>query len=88
MNPGGSPSDLIIYSQGSNLNIGQHTEFRAAFWGPDTDILIENNTDVYGSLIGGSFTMENSACVHYDRSLSKIKGLNVIGMKLVAWRQY
>ncbi|MCH9032802.1 MAG: hypothetical protein IIB00_11175, partial [candidate division Zixibacteria bacterium] len=88
LNPGGSPGDFIIYSQGSTLNISQHTEFRAAFWGPETNILIENNTEVYGSFIGKSFTMENSACVHYDRSLVKIKGSDVLGMEMIAWKQY
>ncbi|UCC43714.1 MAG: hypothetical protein JSU65_11385 [Candidatus Zixiibacteriota bacterium] len=87
LNPGGSPSDLLIYSQGTELNIGQSTEIRAAFWGPTTAISIQQNTDVYGSFVGQSILMQNSTCVHYDRSLREITSDKISEMIVVAWRE-
>lgn len=87
VNPYGSTSSLQIYSTGTELNLGQHTEFHGAFWGPNTAISIEQNTDVYGSMIGESIFLANSACVHYDRSLSKITTSTVKGMEIIAWRE-
>ena len=88
LNPDGIPSDFLIYSKGDQLTLGNSMEFRAAFWGPETDISISNNTDVYGSLVGASISIANSACIHYDRSLLEISGLTPIGMNMVAWKQY
>jgi len=87
VNPGGSPTDLLFYSQGSQLSIGEHTEFRAAFWGPNADISVEQNTDVYGSLVGASIQILNSACIHYDRSLQTLTRGNPTGVVIVAWRE-
>lgn len=87
INPGGSPSDFIIYSQGDELNINQGTEFRAAFWGPNTDIKVEQNTDVYGALSGQTIRIVNSACIHYDRSLFGFQRKEIETVEQVAWRQ-
>ncbi len=87
VNSGGSASDLTIYSLGSVLNLGQHTELVAAFYGPTTDITIDNNTAVYGSLIGASVSISNSACIHFDRSLLKLMQTEITRMAIVAWRE-
>ena len=87
VNSGGSASDLTIYSQGTNLLLGQHTELVAAFYGPTTDIIIDNNTNIYGSFIGASVNVSNSACVHFDRSLLKLIQTEIERMEIVAWRQ-
>lgn len=87
VNSGGSASDLTIYSQGSTLALGQHTELVAAFYGPTTDIIVDNNTNIYGSLIGASVNISNSACVHFDRSLLKLIQTEITRMDIVAWRQ-
>jgi hypothetical protein len=87
INPGGQPANFQIYSQGTELNIGEHSEFRAAFWGPNADIHIEQNTDVYGALVGASLKVVNSACIHYDRSLLQIKRGSINKMVIVAWRE-
>ena len=87
INPGGTAADLIIYSQGTELNINNGTEFQAGFWGPDTYISIEQNTDVYGSIVGGVVSIANSACVHFDRKLLKYSKLILKEMAIVAWRE-
>lgn len=87
VNPDGSTSSLLIYSKGTELNLGQHTEFHGGFWGPNAVIDVEQNTDVYGSLVGSSVTIANSACVHFDRSLSKVTRDSVTGVQVIAWRE-
>lgn len=87
INPGGIPSDFFIYSKGTQLNINQGTEFRAAFWGPNANIKVEQNTSVYGALSGKSVRIVNSACIHYDRSLLRYTRDEIERMKMVAWRQ-
>ncbi len=87
VNFGGSATDITFYSQGSTLDLGQHTEFNGAFWGPTANINIDQNTNVYGSLIGASVTIANSACVHFDRSLLKLVATEITRMDIVAWRQ-
>ena len=87
INPAGSPADFLIYSKGTQLNINQGTEFRAAFWGPNTNIKIEQNTEVYGALSGKSVRIVNSACIHFDRSLLLYVRDEIESMQMVAWRQ-
>ncbi|MCH9025134.1 MAG: hypothetical protein IH931_07350 [candidate division Zixibacteria bacterium] len=87
INSGGSAADVTIYSQGSTLSLGQHTELVAAFYGPNTNIFVDNNTNIYGSMIGASVNISNSACVHFDRSLLKLIQTEITRMDIVAWRQ-
>ena len=87
VNHGGSATDLTVYSQGSLLELRNHTEFVGAFWGTNTNVFVENNTDVYGSIIGKSVNIENSACIHFDRSLLKLITTEIERMDIVAWRE-
>ena len=87
VNSGGSSSNMIVYSKGSELILGQHTEFHGAFWGPNTAIIVEQNTNIYGSFVGKRIKIANSACIHYDRSLSKYQRDSIGKPGIVAWRE-
>ena len=87
INPGGVPSNVQIFSKGTSLTLGQYVEFRAIFWGANTNITVSQNTSVYGSLTGKSVSIANSACVHFDRSLLKFVTKKIESMEMVAWRQ-
>ncbi len=87
VNAAGSPANLTIFSQGNSLMLGQSTELRAAFYGPNTEVTIDNNTDFYGSVVAGKVNMRNHSCFHYDRALSK-KAIGTTGnMLMVAWKE-
>ena len=87
VNASGSPANLTIFSQGNSLILGQSTELRAAFYGPSTEVIIDNNTDIYGSVVAGSVNMRNHSCFHYDRALAK-KAYGTTGrMLMVAWKE-
>ncbi|TET96097.1 MAG: hypothetical protein E3J26_01745 [Candidatus Zixiibacteriota bacterium] len=87
VNTSGSAYNMIIYSKGSELILGQHTEFHGAFWGPNTAIIVEQNTNIYGSFVGKRIKIANSACIHYDRSLSKYQKDSIGKPGIVAWRE-
>jgi Tfp pilus assembly protein PilX len=87
LNPGGAAGNVQIYSLGSSLFIGQSAEFRAAFWGPNAEVTIRNNTDVYGGIVGSKVVVDNHACFHYDRSLAQINLGKTGEMEMIAWRE-
>jgi hypothetical protein len=85
LNPGGPAANLIIYSKGTLFDVGNTVEFQAGFVGPYTDIVMDNNTEFYGGFVGKSVQIVNSACAHFDRSLSKIIRDEVVGYRKAAW---
>lgn len=86
-NDGGSPTALEIFSQYGSLTFKQDNTFYGTFYGPNADIQFDQTTQIYGSLIGNSLTMDRNACFHYDQSLSEIKFRSTGEMEAVAWRQ-
>lgn len=87
MNDGGNPLDFMIFSQGSALKFDQDNTFYGSFYGPNAHIQYDQTTQAYGSLVGGTIKLDQGACFHYDRSLSKYtKGTTGV-MQLVAWRE-
>ena len=87
INDGGSPRALEIFSQYGSLQFDQDNTFYGTFYGPNADIFYDQTTQVYGSLIGNSLTLDKNACFHYDQSLYEIKGRSTGEMEAVAWRQ-
>jgi len=87
MNAGGKPSDLMIYSQGSNLQFDQGNIFHGTFYGPDAHIQYDQTTQAFGSLVGDTVQLDKGACFHYDRNLAKIKKGTTGRMFKVAWRE-
>jgi hypothetical protein len=61
------PSQLLIYSKGSDLFVKNNAKLNCAFYGPSTNFTFENNADIRGSLVLGQATINNSTCIHFDR---------------------
>ncbi|MCH7691075.1 MAG: hypothetical protein IIA17_08530 [candidate division Zixibacteria bacterium] len=87
VNDGGAPKALEIFSQYGSLQFDQDNTFYGTFYGPNADIFYDQTTQVYGSLIGNSLTLDKNACFHYDQSLYDYKGRTTGEMEAVAWRQ-
>lgn len=87
VNSDGVPSQLIIYSSGDNLTIGQSTDLTAAFYGPDATFTLDNYTDFFGSVVAETIDFRNNVCFHYDRSLSQIEKGETGKLIVVAWRE-
>lgn len=88
LNPTESPASLQIFSTGGMYSMENDTEIWAAFYGPQADVVLMNSVEIYGSLVAGSISMINIACLHYDRSLKDINYGLTGEMEMVAWRQY
>lgn len=87
MNDGGSPSDLLIFSNGSSLQFDQNNKFYGAFYGPNAHVQYDQTTEVYGSLVANTLKLDQYACFHYDRNLAKIKKFKTGDMQMIAWRE-
>ncbi len=87
VNVGGAPSDLQIYSQNGSLDFTQSNVFYGTYYGPNGLIQFDQTSQVYGSIVGDSIKLDQGACFHYDRSLSKMRHGTTGEMKTVAWRQ-
>ena len=87
INAGGKPANLQIYSLGNKLTLENNTELRAAFYGPNTDVVIDNNTGFYGSVMARTVEMRNHSCFHYDRSLADLVTGETGELKMIAWKE-
>lgn len=87
MNADGDPDQLIIYSSGDLLELGNNTALTAAFFGPETDFILSNYTDFFGSVVADLIEFTNNVCFHYDRSLAQIEKGETGKMVVVAWRE-
>jgi len=88
MNNGGSPADLVIYSQGDGFTLSNDTKFYGSFYGPDAIFYVENNTDLYGSVVADAIVIENQACFHYDRDLRDFSRRSYDGsMSMPGWKE-
>ncbi|UCD64440.1 MAG: hypothetical protein JSW34_03130 [Candidatus Zixiibacteriota bacterium] len=87
INTDGAPGDLIIFSRGTSLDIGQSTEIYAAFYGPTVDVSMQNNSQFYGAIVCRTSSAINAACVHYDRALRDKEGGKTGVMRMIGWRQ-
>ncbi|UCD65070.1 MAG: hypothetical protein JSW34_06465 [Candidatus Zixiibacteriota bacterium] len=87
INPTQPASSLIINSQGDIHTMGQSIDIQAAFYSPAADIFIGDGCDFYGSIIGASVSMDNAACIHYDRALSEYPVSVTGAMLMISWRE-
>ena len=87
VNANGNPTDLLIYSTGDYLTLDQSVEFRAGFYGPNTEFTISQNTSLYGSIVAASVLLKQGSCIHYDRNLVEIERDQPNKISMVAWRQ-
>lgn len=86
INSGGSPRDFLIFSKGSQLKLENDSEFYGAFYGPNANFIIENNSNLYGSIVANSIKLENNACFHYDRKLGSYSKGTTGEINVIAWR--
>ncbi|UCE23563.1 MAG: hypothetical protein JSU74_09695 [Candidatus Zixiibacteriota bacterium] len=87
VNSTGVASDLLIFSSGSIHTVGMSIDIQAAFYGPDADVVINNGCEYYGSIIAGSVSIDNAACVHYDRALGTYPVSTTGEMIMIAWKE-
>lgn len=87
MNPGGAPSALTLFSQGSTFQMDDYSEFRGAVIGPDMQLQLQETVQAYGAMLMGQVDMRNNACFHHDRSLMDWANWWTGRYERVAWRE-
>ncbi|HEX2898002.1 MAG TPA: hypothetical protein VHP63_08140, partial [candidate division Zixibacteria bacterium] len=87
VNLGGSPSDLVIFSQGTAFSMFQNTAFYGAFYGPNATFKGRQDQELYGSIVANDISLHQNTCFHYDRDLGQYRHGTTGEMIKVAWRQ-
>lgn len=87
MNPGGAPSALALFSQGSTLQLDDYSEFRGAVIGPNMQLQLTDKVQVYGAAMMGQVSISNSGCFHYDRALMDYARGYTGRWEKIAWRE-
>lgn len=83
------PTRLKIYALDTcqNIDFKSSSVFYGAIYAPEADVHLYNSVDVYGSVVGNTFTQDVSAAFHYDASL-RDGTVNDEGMYFVVDRWY
>jgi choice-of-anchor A domain-containing protein len=69
----------------TDFQLKQGGAFYGAIYAPNASIQLYNGTEVYGSMIGGSFIQDQAGSFHYDASLREASA-NDEGVKFVVER--
>ncbi len=73
------PSKFIIYStyQGADgIKFNNNGNLHMAVYAPQTDVDVDNNTNIYGSLVGGTVNLAQNIQLHYDENLKNLSDTN------------
>jgi len=65
-------------------DIHNSLEFHGVYYGPNADIIIRADADIFGSVSGHSYDMKNSGFLHYDISLRDLSKYNT-GFGIDRW---
>ena len=70
------PSNLLVLSSyvstGDGITLGGGSDLYAGIYAPDCGIKLTGGADIFGSLIGRTFSMQGGAGMHYDEALGKV----------------
>ncbi len=76
INEDGVPENVVIYGTSNTDDIeikndldGDFTSINAVIFAPDSNIVLDNNAQLFGALIGDQVLLKNDAKIHFDESL-------------------
>ena len=69
----------------TSIDFKNSADFYGAIYAPNADILLRNGAQVYGAMVGKSFTQDVSGNFHYDMSLREVDP-SEIGVHMVIKR--
>jgi hypothetical protein len=85
------PAALRFYATGSGrqkVELKAKGDFYGVVYAPNADVLIHNSGDVYGAMVGDTFTMMNSGTFYYDAALKEVDTGSVgTEFKVTSWRE-
>lgn len=85
------PNNFIIYSNYTGPNgiiVSNNGSFYGSIYAPFTDVKLDNNTTVAGSIVGGTVTLDQNADVFFDEMLKEFIDFNQrSSLRLSNWRE-
>ncbi len=86
MNPGGKPSNFIIYSQ-ADFVLKNSGNIGAVFYNPAGSADLRNSGGYFGAIVANSIISHNSAFFHYDRSLADFELSGGADFEKAGWQE-
>lgn len=76
INRGGLPENMTIYATANSgkVELSNNAAVFAAIYAPETEVLLDNNSQLYGALVGASVEVNNNAKIHFDEALTTAGG--------------
>jgi len=76
INPNGEAGDLVVFGTASftNVQLNNDVIVKGAFYAPNAQVLMQRNTELFGSLITRQISLSNDAKLHYDEALGIVGG--------------
>ena len=65
----GIAKNLQVYMTGGTANITSYNDFYGVIYGPNTDMTLDGNADLFGAVVGKTLTVTGSGHAHYDEAL-------------------
>jgi Flp pilus assembly protein TadG len=63
------PANLVIYSEGLDLDVRGGAGFYGAIIAPDTDVTLSGTSDFFGTIVGLTVEIDGDTNIHVDESL-------------------
>lgn len=93
----GVPSDptqmLVLMTPTGDATLEQgtftgSTGFYGVLYGPESNIRITGNAEIFGSIIARSIDVQGSASIHYDEAVGRMNQItNTFSVTRIAWRE-
>ncbi len=94
LNNGGPPPNFAVFGCGAATDtwrFNNNSQSWGAFYAPDRDIVIENDSDIFGAVVGDMVTVYKGGTgpvsVHYDQALSSFNDAGARRQIPRAWAQ-
>ena len=80
-----SPSSQAIVE---DADLAGTTKFYGAMYGPNADIDIHGNAEIFGSIIARTVNVTGNAWIHYDEGLADLLTVaNTYTRQVISWRE-
>lgn len=83
------PENLKLYGLDTtaSLDFKNGSALYGVIYAPNADIVYHNSVDIYGSVVGNSMDIRNSATLYYDASLRDMTNDVLVSLKVGRWTE-
>lgn len=83
------PENFKLYCTDNctSLDFRNSSTIYGVIYAPEADVIFHNSIDIYGSMIGKSMDLKNSAKIMYDASLREADSDGLVCLKMNRWKE-